>query len=270
VRIAVSNIAWDRVEDERIQEFMRRSGTNGLEIAPSKIWEEPLSTEPQRVDDYRSWWNARGINIVALQALLFGHPELVLFRSAEARERMFLHLASTIALASRLGAGVLVLGAPKNRQRSDGWPDDIWGVAVDFFRRLGAVAVEHGTSLCIEPNPVEYGCDFIVNSSEGAALVRDVDSPGFGLHLDAAALTLSGEDPYTSIEASATLIRHFHASEPSLAPVHGGGTIDHDAMARALRNIGYAGWVSIEMRSTGSLESVAQALDFVGATYGQS
>src|SRR5207244_12433668 len=97
---------------------------------------------------------------------------------------------------------------------------------------------------------------------EALRLVAAVASPGFGLDLAAACALLAGEDFPARLRKSAHVLRHVHISEPDLAPVRAGGTLDLPAIACALRDIGYSGWVSVEMKPAG-LEAVRAAAELV-------
>jgi sugar phosphate isomerase/epimerase len=267
MKLAASNIGWAREEDLPVAELLIRSGFEGVEIAPTRVWDAPLEVTESEARGHGRFWNERGLEVVALQALLFGRPELTLFESLEARTKTLEHLSGLMRLAERLGARVLVFGAPRNRRvAGSASATEARRIASDFFGAAGARALEHGVVLAIEPNPVQYQCDFITSSKEGLELVRAVDHGGFGLHLDAAAMTLAGEPAWDSVLACAGAIEHFHASEPSLAPV-GEGTVDHPRLAAALRRIGYSNWVSIEMRAH-SMTALSKAMRYVADTYG--
>ena len=228
----------------------------------------PLQTAAAELSAYRAWWRERGIQVVALQALLYGHPELVLFGPSERRADMLQHLTGMMDIAAALGAGPLVFGSPRNRAVGGVPPDLATRAATKFFREAGARAAERGVALCVEPNPTGYGCDFITTVAEAVALVRDVANPGFGLHVDAGALALNGEPIGATIAGAAAAIRHFHASEPFLAPL-GSGTTDHQACAAALRACRYDGWVSLEMRQPpDGLEGVRGSLEVLKTVYG--
>lgn len=270
MNIAVSNIAWDFPEEEQVAELLQRKRITGVEIAPTKIWPAPLTAETENIAAYRSWWEKRGMTVVAFQALLFGRPDLTLFESEEVRERTFQYLSGIIELASRLGAKVLVFGSPKNRRAGERDREWVWDTATDFFRRLGEKAAAEHTVFCIEPNAAAYACDFIRTTQEGRALVRRVNHPGFGLHLDAGVLTLNDEPYEKVLEESLDCLTHFHISEPHLALV-GTGAVDHRRIAAQLKSSGYPGWVSIEMRNgllPSNLQALEQALDFVVPCYG--
>ena len=85
--------------------------------------------------------------------------------------------------------------------------------------------------------------------------MEKVDQAGFGLHLDAAGMTLSNEDLESELIQSVPKLCHFHISEPNLQPI-GTGAVDHALFARTLNANGYSRWISIEMRSPGTTENV--------------
>jgi D-psicose/D-tagatose/L-ribulose 3-epimerase len=246
MRLAVSNIAWPAGADDDAARLLVAHGVAGVEVAPARVCERPWEAPAGLVAAYRGFWEDRGLPIVALQALLFGRPDLVLFGDAATRRRLSAHLAAIIDLAADLGATRLVFGSPKNRARGPLGRAAADTIAVPFFRALGRHARDRGVWLCIEPNPAAYGCDFLVDSREAIRFVERVDQDGLGVHLDAGGMMLSGESPAAIVAEAGPRWRHFHASEPHLAAVGDGG-VDHAAIAEALRAVGYAGHVSLEM-----------------------
>ena len=269
MKLAISNIAWPLEEERRVAAVMGELGIRGVEVAPTKPWPAPLEATPEEVRSYRASWNDRGIEIVALQALLFGRPELTVFESAETRARTLDYLKGIAHLGAQLGARALVFGSPRSRRVGALPREEALAIAIDFFRAAGESAAAEGVMLCVEPNPTQYECDFVTESAEGLELVRAVDSAGFGLHLDAAGMTLSGEDLPAALEACSGAICHFHVSEPFLGPIGEGG-VDHATIAATLRRIAYPGWVSVEMRHDPDRETVSEirhVLELLAATY---
>ncbi len=266
---AISAIAWNPGEEVRVAELMAAHGFSGVELAPGKLFARPEAPTAAEIAGVRSFWETRGIRIVALQALLFGHPELTLFQSAEARKRMREYLAGIIRTGAALGAQALVFGSPKNRARGALPLAEAQPVALDFFGALGEVARSAGTCLCLEPNPVQYGADFCTDSVQALELVAQVGSPGFGLHLDTACALLAGEEFPERVRQSAQFLRHVHFSEPELAPVGPGGTLDARASLSALSKIDYQGAISIEMRAGAhNLPAVERALGYLSTLPG--
>ena len=271
MRIAISNIAWRVDEEAAVRELLSARGVDAVEIAPSKIGPKPAELALGDVRAYRDFWGLHGIEIVAMQALLFGRPDFALFGTDAQRAELLTYLAGVVRSGGELGAHALVFGSPKNRLRGALSEQEAARVCAPFWRELGQVAVASGTCLCIEPNPPEYGADWIHSAADARALVEFVAHPGFGLHLDAAALHMAGEGA-ADVKKCGGAIRHFHASEVQLAPVRAGTDVPHAAFAEVLREIGYTNVVSIEMRqvetSASNLPHLERALDFVQRVYG--
>lgn len=269
MKLAVSNIAWDQSEEAVIADALLELGVADVEIAPTKIWPQPLKASLQEIHAYGRFWKSKGFSITSFQSLLFGRPDLTIFDSADKRREGIDYLDAIMQMASILGAGPLVYGSPKNRLKGDLPYEEAQSIAIDYFEELAARAVHHGVILCLEPNPTTYGCDFVTTAAEGLALVEQVNSPGFRLHLDAAGMTLAGDDIEASVKAAAVVLAHCHISEPFLGQV-GPGKVDHVVFARALLSIDYQRHVSIEMKAEpgSNLDRVKQAVNFVKQSYG--
>jgi sugar phosphate isomerase/epimerase len=248
MKLAVSNIAWPKEQDVAVADVLRELGVAGIEVAPTKVWPQPLDATDAEIDDYRRFWNDRGFQVVAAQALLFGRPELTLFESAETARKTLDYLRGVVRLCARLGAGALVFGSPKNRRVGNGSPHKARLAAVEFFQKLGEIAAAAGTAVVMEANPPEYGADFVTRAGEAVELVKAVNHPGFRLHLDTGCMTLANDPVGATLDAGFPLMRHFHASEPNLDPPGSSGKVDHPAFAAELRRRGYSHWVSLEMR----------------------
>ena len=271
MRFAVSNIAWPREQDAAVAGVLSEFGIEGIEIAPTKIWANPLTATDAEIADYRQFWNERGIAIVAAQALLFGKPELTVFESAETRQRTLEYLVGIVRLCARHGAGALVFGSPKNRRIDELAKPEAQRIAIEFFTRLGEIAENSGTCIAMEANPPEYGADFVTRSSEAIDLVETVNRSGFRLHLDTGCMTLANDPIGATFDRGLALMKHFHVSEPNLDPPGSSGRVDHEAFALELQRKGYSGWVSLEMREPKpfTLEGFASAIGWLRSTYRQ-
>jgi len=268
-RLAVSNIAWEPHEDDAVAEVLRREGVAGVEIAPTKWRPTPYDATPEDIADFRRSWEARGLQIVSLQSLLFGRSDLQLFGSPGVRAALADYLRRVIDFGAALGARALVFGSPKNRLRGSLEVAEATTIAAEFFRALGEHASAQRVAFCIEANPPEYGCDFVTTTAEAVALCAIVDHPGIRINADLGGMTLAGEDAEAAIGAAKKFVAHVHASEPHLGEL--GAAANHAAAARALREIGYDGWVSVEMRAAAhdNASAVERAVRIARAEYGR-
>lgn len=248
MNIAVSNIAWTNEEESEIADKLVELGVTNIELAPTKRWDDPTTVSDEEALEYVKWWADKGITVSAFQSMLFARPDLKIFESEENRRETIAYMSEFLRLAGVMGAKRLVFGSPKNRQRGDMPLEEANKIATDFFSELADVAESHGVVLCLEPNAPQYNCDFITTATEGLELVKAVNKPGFGLHLDTACMSLAGDDLAQSISSSADVLKHYHVSAPMLGTVEPDGDIPHEVAAKALRDAGYESFVSIEMR----------------------
>src|SRR5207237_3013536 len=110
VKLAISNLAWDREHEAAVATIIKGAGVSGVELAPTKIWDKPLAATDAEITGYRKFWESFGVEIVSLQSLLFEKPAAELFGIDSARADMLDHMKAMIRLASKLGAKILVFG----------------------------------------------------------------------------------------------------------------------------------------------------------------
>ena len=268
MRLAISNIAWPVEEDESIARLLQEQGVEGIEIAPTKWWPQPLAATPSEIADRRRFWESRGVAIIAAQALLFGKSDFQLFGTAAVQQEMQDYLKGIIDLCASLGAKPLVFGSPKNRRRGDLSLDKANAAAREFFLPLADHAAKRGACISMEANPPYYSADYVTTVADAIELVRSVNHPGFRLQIDTACMGYVGDESGTLTAEVAPLIAHFHASEPNLAELGTGG-VPHQQFADTLAQIGYDGWISIEMRAAEpfSIDAIDRAIAVAKRTY---
>jgi D-psicose/D-tagatose/L-ribulose 3-epimerase len=270
MHLSFSHIAWPPQKEAASLAFLRDQGLRDIELAPLRAFGDPLLATETAVRDRAAWYREQGFRIGSFQALLYGTEGLELFGSVDARNRMKELLIAIGRIAGWAGAGPMVFGSPMNRLRGDLDHQAAILNAAPFFREVGDACAEAGSSLVIEANPEAYGADFCTRLSVAAELVRAVDSSGFGMHLDAGGMALSGEDFEPALRESAGLLKHVHASQPNLASFAEPDPI-HMRIAGMLREIGYDGGIAIEMRAQPEgLSALGQAIEAVRAIYGNA
>ena len=76
MKLSVSNIAWDNNELEEHLALLKELGCDGVEVAPSCIWEEPVNAAKDEIESLRRLISKYGLVIPAFHALLFTRPDL--------------------------------------------------------------------------------------------------------------------------------------------------------------------------------------------------
>lgn len=261
--LAVSAIAWDESEEAQAFAALERAQVSEIELVPHRVRDAKA---------YRASLAAHDLKPVSFQALLFGTKDLALFETEERREALARHLEGLCDLAGELGVRALVFGSPKNRFIPEGMtPSAARSMALEFFGRIGERARAGGTALCLEPNPAAYGANFLLTTAETLALVRELDHPGVRLNLDLGAIRMNDEPVESTLRAALPWAGHLHLSEPMLAPVGTGDASRHHDAARALRTLGHAGTISIEMarpKTEPAWSPVESAIAFTKRIYG--
>lgn len=263
-----SNIAWGAPSDDAALRVLAEEGYGAVEVAPTRLWPDPLDRSPDEVEAVRAAFERAGFQVVAMQSLLFQQPDLQVFGDPDSSTRLQQHLLGMVRLGAALGATRLVFGSPGNRRRGEIPLGEAMERAVEVLRPVGLRAADLGVALCIEANPTDYGCDFLTSAVESTAFVRAADTAGIRLHLDAACMALAGDDAAERVREGIDVLAHVHASAPQLGPVGPGGPVDHDVFAAALSRHGYDGYVSVEMRAQPEeIVQVRESARFVRSTY---
>lgn len=267
IRLSVSNIAWPQNELADHLNLLVELGCDGVEIAPSCIWKEPVQVSDDEVEGLKELISRYNLVIPAFHALLFTRPDLYIFGKESIRQQTVLYLKKLIRLAGMLSVKVLVYGSPASRRVAEKSYDGCYEIALDVFKELGDEAEHHNVIFCIEPlGPSES--DFIQTADEGYQIVRDVDSLHFGLHLDVKAMIDAEEDFDAVFERYGAMLKHFHVSDPGLAPPGSTG-LDHRLIGKALADSLYDGFVSIEMKREfgDTKEIIRDAVAYVRNSY---
>jgi D-psicose/D-tagatose/L-ribulose 3-epimerase len=264
MNLAVSNIAWASEEDQSALALLKELGVSKLEIAPSKVWGDLDLVTRDQVESYLKELASFGLEVVSFQSLLFKQEHLQLF--GPTRDGLKERLTRVFEIAYWAGAKPLVFGSPKNRIKGSLSYAEALEQAASFFKEVSVEAEQFGVILCIEPNPEEYGTDFINNLSQAMELVTKIGSPKIRLQLDTGEIFMNKESD-EQIAQAVSMAGHLQISEPFLAEV-GGQASPHQHAAQVLASSHYRGSVSIEMKfGEDNLARLSRVVGFVRQTY---
>jgi sugar phosphate isomerase/epimerase len=223
------------------------AGYAGIEIAPFTISDSVETVTASQRASLRAAALTAGLETVGLHWLLvkptglyINHPDAAL------RTRTADYLRAEIDFCADLGGNRMIVGSPKQR---DVLPSDTyqatWDRTVAVFKQLAPYAASHGVCLCIEPlAPTET--NFLNKAEDARRLVREVGHPAFQMMLDVKAMCGDVEPIPDIIRKSAPYLRHFHANDANRGGP-GSGSTDYRPIAAALKEVGYDGWVSVEV-----------------------
>jgi len=268
LKLAISNIAWNSNENSSVIDVLKELSVDSIEVALPILFSDLIEANDFEIDNVKKYWQINGIKIVAVQALLFGKPELLVFDS-KVQKQTIEYLERVMYISGKLGASKLVFGSPKNRNVIGLNKAEAMEMATDFFSVLAELAVKNNVVVCIEPNAVQYDCNFITNTQEAFELVERVSHAGCRIHLDTGVMHLNNEDPEKSIQLALPYLSHFHISEPFLGRITD-NTIDHKTISKTLKFLHYDGYISIEMKKQiyeSNTGNIRECLKFVREIY---
>ena len=257
MKLSISNIAWSKEHDLEMYEYLRKEKFEGLEIAPTRIFEEnPYDNLEEARLFSQDLKNHKGLEISSIQSIWYGRSENI-FGSKDERKELLEYTKKAIDFASSINCNNLVFGCPKNRVISGNEDEEI---ALKFFYKLGQYAKDKGTVLSMEPNPIIYNTNFINYTIEAFKFVKKVNSIGFKVNVDVGTIIYNKED-LNVISDNMELINHIHISEPNLALIEKREL--HIKLSQILKEKKYNNFISIEMGKRDNLEEVKESIKYM-------
>ncbi|MCM1038207.1 MAG: sugar phosphate isomerase/epimerase [Ruminococcus sp.] len=245
---------------------LRQRHWDAIEVAPSRIWEDFRRISSQERRKYKEKILGYDLKICSLHSLFWGIQEPKLFGTKLEQQAFQDYMKELVDLAVDLDSKVMILGSPLVRDRRKYEYGQAMDIAVAVIQEVAEYALKNKIKILIEPL-TKKETNFINTHSEGLELVRKVNSEGFGLHLDAKAITAENTKIEKIILDCKEYIRHFHINDPNLQQI-GIAADYHKKIGEMLQKIDYSGYVSIEMRMTDKYrDCIEQSMEYVELYY---
>lgn len=255
MKLAFSTNAFIRADIVEAIETIAAIGYEGVELMFDEPHLWPKSTTAARLDRVRAALRRSGLQISNINAFMmqaigdsrqpYWHPSWI-EPDAAYREIRIQHTIDSLRQAAALGAahistepGGPLYGSPRS---------DAESLFLDGIHRAAHVAEETGVTLLIEPEPellIETATQFV-------DFISRVESPAVALNFDVGHQFCVGENPADSFEQLFRWVRHVHLEDIAVTRKHhhlmpGDGAIDIAAFLRRARDLGYDGWITIEL-----------------------
>jgi sugar phosphate isomerase/epimerase len=256
VKLAFSTNAYLKFSFAEAVRRLARIGYAGVEIMadvphawPACLLDEQKQAIRAALTDHRlavSNVNAFMMNAISDARQKYWHPSWI-EPDPHYRQVRIDHTRRALTLARELGAPCITTepGGPVA-------PGQSWSAALRLFveglKPVAEHAEKEGVLLLVEPEPgllIETADQFL-------EFMQHIDSPAVGLNFDIGHFYCVGDDPVATVPRLARFIRHFHLEDIAATRVHhhlipGEGSIDFRATFRAIRQMGYDGWVTVEL-----------------------
>ncbi|MBN2473550.1 MAG: sugar phosphate isomerase/epimerase [Pirellulales bacterium] len=246
-KYSMCNETFEDWPQGRIFRFLAECGYQAVEIAPFTINTDVTEIPARQRTRLRKQAEQAGIEICGLHWLLSKTEGLHLTSpDADVRKRTTEYLGELARFCAELGGTKMIFGSPKQRNLLPGVSyEQGTQHAVEVLRGAMPVLEKTGVVLGLEPlGPKET--NFIVNSADAVALAKLVDSPHCKMMLDCKAMVQEPTPIPELIRKHAAWMVHFHANDPNLRGP-GMGDLDFLPIFKALQDVKFSGWVSVEV-----------------------
>ena len=270
MKFAICNEIYQGWRLENTLAHAAQLGYAGLEIAPFTLANavtDISAAERQRICDLAA---RQAIAIVGLHWLLV-KPEGLYLNHTDAgiRARTAKYFVELVDCCADFGGTIMVVGSPKQRNRRPGVShQQAWDWTAATFHDAVKRAEDRGVTICLEPlAPAET--NFITTADEAIEFVKPFNSPAFKIILDVKAMSSEAKPIPQIIRAAWPHFAHFHANDKNLKGP-GFGDVDFKPIAATLREVGYYGYVSVEVfKFEEGPEIIAgRSLEYLQASFG--
>jgi sugar phosphate isomerase/epimerase len=255
-RLAFSTNAYLKFSFAEAARRLAALGYAGVEIMADVPHAWPAYLLPEQKQAIRDALSKNNLQISNINAFmmhavsdprqLYWHPSWI-EPDPNYRQVRVLHTKRALTLAKELGAKCITTepGGPVA-------PGESWQKALDLFVETIKPVAEHaekeGVLLLVEPEPGLL----IETAAQFEEFMGRIDSPAVGLNFDVGHHYCVKDDPGPTLERLAKHVRHIHLEDIAATRVHhhlvpGEGAIDFADVFRAIKKIGYPGWVTIEL-----------------------
>lgn len=247
MKFAICNETFQDWPFDRALRFARECGYTGIEFAPFTINKNAYDISATERESVRRLAEAEKLEVVGLHWLLaFTNGYYLTSPDKQVRAETARYLGELARLCSDLGGKIMVLGSPRQRNLLPGVThDQALEYAADVIRRAVPSLLDHDIVMAVEPLGPEEG-DFLRTAESGEQLLDMVDSEACGLHLDVKAMASEQRPIEEIIRLHSARMVHFHANDANRRGP-GMGDIDFKPIFRALRDVQYEGWISVEV-----------------------
>lgn len=248
-KLAVCNETFQGAEFAEGCELALATGYTGVEIAPWTLSDDPASLSSERRRECRAAMEQAGVACVGLHSLLtVPAGELHITTPDDAvRERSWDYFRGLIDLCADLGDdGLMILGSGRQRRTVGGSTvEDAVKRLRDGLASVADHAADSGVTILPE-TLAPHLCDVLTSLEQTRAVVEDIGHPAIQTMFDTHN-AVAEEIPHDElIQKHAELIKHVHINEMD-GRHPGTGSYDFGVPLRALKGIGYEGWLSLEV-----------------------
>ena len=223
-------------------------GFDAIEIAPFTIDNSVRNISGETRQRVRTLAEDSGVKVAGIHWLLAQTEGYHLTDpDPKVRGRTIEYMKDLVRFGVEIGGSMQVVGSPQQRDVKPGVSyQQAWEWFKEAMIACGEVPGAEEFTTCIEPLAPETNNNFITRAEEARRMVQEINRPNVKVILDTYSGTHVEADFPAQIRQTSDLLGHFHCNDYNQrAP--GWGDTDFAPIMRALLDIGYQGYCSIEV-----------------------
>ncbi|HYZ96750.1 MAG TPA: sugar phosphate isomerase/epimerase family protein [Nitrososphaeraceae archaeon] len=255
MKLAFSSNAFKKYSLENAIREIAKIGFKGVEILgdiphayPPEFSEEQIKKIKNLISDLNI--EISNLNSFALYAIGDVYHPSWIEHDKRLREKRIQYTIDCICLAKKLGIKNISTepGGPISIQENKIKSDVLLKIFIEGLKKVELVAEENNVKILVEPEPSLL----IENSHQFLQLMKTICSDYVKLNFDIGHFYCVKEDPSETILKLIDYIEHFHLADIANNRVHnhllpGMGSIDFEQVFDTIKNIGYKGFVTVEL-----------------------
>ena len=247
MKFGICNEIFQNWKLEDAMAFAAKTGYDAIEIAPFTLSPFVTNVPKEQRAQIREAAKRHQIKISGIHWVLVQAEGMYLTHADPAvRDRTAEYFCELVRFCADLGGKIIVVGSPKQRNIvKDVTYEQAWEWAHETFAPSVERARDAGVTICLEPlAPSET--NFINTAEEAIRFVKQFNSPNFKIILDVKAMSSEAKPIPQIIRESWPNFAYFHANDVNLKGP-GFGEVDFKPIVAALKEVGYDGYVSVEV-----------------------
>jgi sugar phosphate isomerase/epimerase len=247
IKYGICNEIFKDWEWEKTCEYVSRIGYHGIEIAPFTFASSVTQIDSKKRKDIKNIAKRYNLEIIGLHWLLVSPEGLYInTKDFDLREKTKKYFFELIKFCSDLNGKIMVIGSPKQRNIPEGMTyNEAWKISKDFFSDCVKIAERENVILCLEPLPV-VETNIFNTVDEVIKFVKDINHPNFKMILDVKSMSAESKPISLLIKSAKDFVMHIHVNDANRKGP-GFGNTDFIPIAKALKDIKYDGYLSVEV-----------------------
>ena len=237
VKFSYNTLVYAGEPLEKGMERLSKFGYDGIEIVG-----EPKIIDVKEVQELSKKY---GLEISSICSIYTKERDLV-SSSEKTRGDAVQYTKDVAKMAHDIGARVMIV-APSACMKiySEAPLEEEWKWVVDGIKEAGKYAADLGVKLAIEPWN-RYETYFINKLEQAVKLMEDVNLENVGVMGDLFHMSIEESSPADAIKMAGKRLIHLHVADTNRA-APGRGHLDFKPIINALKEIGYDGYLSMEL-----------------------